>query len=245
MSNPRQIAEERFARGEISEEEFNSIIARISGNEDSPRHSLREDRYSFGSEYDERIPLREDRRIGGDSHAEPVRARGDWYDSYEDERRRGYSEGRSALGNPGRMAGFWYRVLAALIDTVLSYILTIIVVFPLAFLIGMSMAGSATQQELEAVGNIFGGILGIVIGWLWFTLPESSSWRASVGKKIVGLKVTDEHGAQIGFGKANARYWSKILSALILMIGFIMVAFTENKQGLHDKIAKTYVLKNR
>lgn len=60
---------------------------------------------------------------------------------------------------------------------------------------------------------------------------------------MVGLKVTDENGARIGFGKANGRYWSKILSALILFIGFVMVAFTEKKQGLHDKIAGTLVVK--
>lgn len=48
---------------------------------------------------------------------------------------------------------------------------------------------------------------------------------------------------QIGFGKANGRYWSKIISALILFVGFLMVAFTEKKQGLHDKIAGTLVIR--
>jgi len=60
---------------------------------------------------------------------------------------------------------------------------------------------------------------------------------------MVGLKVTDENGERIGFGKANVRYWSKFLSFLILYVGFVMVAFTEKKQGLHDKIAGTLVVK--
>ena len=52
---------------------------------------------------------------------------------------------------------------------------------------------------------------------------------------MFGLKVTDVEGNKIGFGKANGRYWSKIITALIL--GYIMVAFTKKKQGLHDIIA--------
>ena len=55
------------------------------------------------------------------------------------------------------------------------------------------------------------------------------------------LKVTDERGQRIGFGQANARHWSKLLSA-VMAIGFIMVGLTRKKQGLHDKIAGTLVL---
>ena len=59
----------------------------------------------------------------------------------------------------------------------------------------------------------------------------------------MALKVTDLSGDRIGFGKANARYWSKILSTLILYIGYIMVGCTERKQGLHDIIARALVIK--
>ena len=86
-------------------------------------------------------------------------------------------------------------------------------------------------------------IMGILIQWLYFTVSESSSWQATLGKKMFGLKVTDMAGNKIGFGKANARYWSKIISAIILLVGFLMVAFTKQKQGLHDIIAGTLVIK--
>jgi hypothetical protein len=55
--------------------------------------------------------------------------------------------------------------------------------------------------------------------------------------------VTDLDGNRIGFGRATGRYFAKILSALILLIGFIMAAFTQKKQGLHDIIAGTLVVK--
>lgn len=140
-------------------------------------------------------------------------------------------------------AGFWIRSLAAIIDGVLCEVLAIFLVLPLAFALGASMAETSTAAEIESAGEGLGYVMGILIQWLWFTIAESSKWQASVGKKLLGLKVTDEQGQRIGFGKANARYWSKILSALILLIGFVMVAFTEKKQGLHDKIAGTLVVK--
>jgi uncharacterized RDD family membrane protein YckC len=59
----------------------------------------------------------------------------------------------------------------------------------------------------------------------------------------LGIIVTDLEGRRIGFGRATGRYFAKILSALILGIGFLMVAFTQRKQGLHDMIAGTLVVR--
>lgn len=142
-----------------------------------------------------------------------------------------------------KFAGFWLRTLALIIDGVLCQIAAFILAFPLGFALGVSMAGTSPMSEIEAVAGGLGFVLGILIQWLWFTVPESSRWQATVGKKLLGLKVTDEAGERIGFGRANGRYWSKILSALLLCIGFIMVAFTGKKQGLHDKIASTLVVR--
>ena len=140
-------------------------------------------------------------------------------------------------------AGFWYRLLASVIDQVLLLIVTAILAIPIGIVLGIAMAQTATIEEVETAAAGIGNLLSIVLAWLWFTIPESSGWQASVGKKMLGLKVTDEHGQKIGFGRANARYWSKILSTLIMLIGFLMIAFTRRKQGLHDLIARTLVVK--
>lgn len=142
-----------------------------------------------------------------------------------------------------RNAGFWFRVLALFIDTFLCQTASVFLILPMAFALGASMADSATLDEIELAGESLGVVLGIVIQWLWFTIPESSKWQASLGKKLLGLKVTDENGNRIGFGRANGRYWSKILSGLLFGFGFLMVAFTQKKQGLHDKIAGTLVIR--
>ena len=82
----------------------------------------------------------------------------------------------------------------------------------------------------------------LVIGWLYFALQEASSRRASIGKRVMGLTVVGEAGEQLSFTQASIRYFSKILSVLILFLGYFMMLFSDKKQTLHDKIAKTLVL---
>ncbi|MBF0213709.1 MAG: RDD family protein [Magnetococcales bacterium] len=142
-----------------------------------------------------------------------------------------------------RYVGFWWRTLAAVIDLILCQALLLVIAFPLGLAMGVSLAGSFARHEIVALTSVVGYLVGSVVHWLWFTLGESSSWQGSPGKKMLGFKVVDEQGRRIGFGKANGRYWSKLLSMLLLFVGFIMVAFTERKQGLHDKIAGTFVVK--
>ena len=84
-----------------------------------------------------------------------------------------------------------------------------------------------------------------VLGWLYFALCESSAWQATIGKLALGIRVTDLQGRRISFLRALGRYGAKFISAIILCIGFIMVAFTRRKQGRHDLIAGTLVLNGR
>jgi uncharacterized RDD family membrane protein YckC len=92
---------------------------------------------------------------------------------------------------------------------------------------------------------ILGGGVTIMLvllgGWLYEALMESSSYQATLGKMILGMKVTDLYGNRISFGRATGRHFAKILSGMVLCIGFIMVGLTQRKQGLHDLLAGTLV----
>ncbi len=79
--------------------------------------------------------------------------------------------------------------------------------------------------------------------WLYDALLTSSSWQGTVGKRVLGLKVTDEAGNRISFGRATGRFFAMILSGMILYIGFFMIGFTDRKRGLHDMLAGTLVMK--
>ena len=140
--------------------------------------------------------------------------------------------------------GFWLRLAAAIIDTIITQLgLTIIGVI-IGIFVGIFMgAAGSPMGDIEMIAGGIGYAIGIIGQWLYFTIFEISGWMATPGKKILGLQVTDLNGQQIGFGRANGRYWGKIVSALLLMVGFIMIAFTEKKQGLHDIMAGTLVIK--
>lgn len=145
-----------------------------------------------------------------------------------------------------RHGGFWLRLVAAIIDIIITQVALIIIGVIVGIFIGIFMgAAGSSIQEIEEVSGATSYAIGLIGQWLYFTIFEISGWQATPGKKVLGLKVTDMAGQQIGFGQANIRYWSKIISALILLIGFIMIAFTEKKQGLHDIFAKTLVIKDK
>lgn len=78
---------------------------------------------------------------------------------------------------------------------------------------------------------------------LYYAFMESSKFQATLGKMVMGIRVVSNTGQKIDFSKALLRNLSKILSALILGIGYIMIVFDSRKQGLHDKIADTFVVK--
>lgn len=139
-------------------------------------------------------------------------------------------------------AGFWWRFLAAIIDNIILTIALLVVAIPLGISLIPTVA-SDFQETTSLAMPASGNLINIIVYWLYFTILESSNWQATVGKRLLGMKVTTLEGAAIGFGQANVRYWSKIISAVILFIGYVMIGFTEKKQGLHDIIAKTLVLK--
>lgn len=142
-------------------------------------------------------------------------------------------------------AGFWRRVAAMFID---------------GLLIGVVMAAVQAAIGLGAVGMIgasgdagagmmalFGSMLllfaiAFVAQWLYFALFESGAAQATPGKMALGIKVVDDHGARIGFGRASGRYFGKIVSGMIFYVGFLMAGFGERKQALHDMMANTFVV---
>jgi uncharacterized RDD family membrane protein YckC len=158
-------------------------------------------------------------------------------------------------------AGFWWRFLAYLIDDIFVSFVTLIIFTPIWAVMGFSlfrMANwSSTDWDFDSgvdpgawqfIGSIVGlaiitGILATVINWLYYALMESSKYQATLGKMAVGARVTDLEGNRICFARATGRYFAKIISGMILMIGYIMAGFTEKKQALHDMIANTLVIK--
>lgn len=134
-------------------------------------------------------------------------------------------------------AAFGTRFVAALLDGIITMVGSFIVGF--VFGAVMAAGGTADLQALELMGNL----LGMVIAWLYSAVMESSPAQATLGKMAMGIKVTDLDGGPISFGRATGRHFGKIISGLLLLIGYIMAAFTERKQALHDIMAGCLVVR--
>jgi uncharacterized RDD family membrane protein YckC len=140
-----------------------------------------------------------------------------------------------------RYGGFWIRLIAAIIDGIIVRV----VVSPIHLLFGgLGLAGAMSGIHPIALGLFGGGVTLIATlfgSWLYEAFMESSSYQATLGKMVFGMKVTDLNGNRISFERATGRHFAKWLSAMIFFIGYIMIAFTERKQGLHDLLAGTLV----
>lgn len=138
----------------------------------------------------------------------------------------------TTTNNSVSYAGFWIRFIAIIIDTIIIAIVTAI----LGAIISGAMGPGGASTTVSMIVNLITGIA-------YFAGMESSDKMATIGKQAFGLRVTDMNGHRISFGRAVGRYLAKIISGIILLIGYIMAAFTKKNQALHDMIAGTLVVK--
>ena len=124
-----------------------------------------------------------------------------------------------------KYAGFWIRFGAYVVDAIILGVINV--------LLDLLVADVESQTIMS--------IISLFIGVAYFAVMESSERQATFGKMAVGIKVGDRNGEQISLLNAVGRYFAKIISALTLLIGFMMAGWDEKNQALHDKIADTYV----
>ena len=133
--------------------------------------------------------------------------------------------------------GFWIRVGATIIDGLVLFL-------PLTFVSALLYAITMPTDEIDVLRtDAIHMIISLIAWWIYSAVLHSSVWQATVGKKALGLKVVDEYGDRISFARATGRHFSEYVSSLFLGIGYLMVAWTRRKQGLHDMMAGTYVVK--
>jgi uncharacterized RDD family membrane protein YckC len=154
---------------------------------------------------------------------------------------------------PTNYAGIGARFLAMLMDGVIIGIpigiISAVLSAMMAARVVTRAAGKTYNPGMAAtdVGTVFAGfgfimIISILLSWAYFAMMESSAWQGTIGKKIMGIQVTDVNGGRISLGRATIRLAVKAFLSGWFLIGYIMAFFTQRKQGLHDMIAGTLVL---
>lgn len=148
-----------------------------------------------------------------------------------------YESPTSDLTSPNeetRYAGFWIRVGASLIDTILM----VLIIVPILYL----MYGTDYwMQEPTSVG-----IVDILLQYILPAIAVIAFWvykSATPGKMICKIKIiSTKDGDAPGMGQLIGRYFAYYVSMIPLFLGFIWVAFDKNKRGWHDKLSSTAVV---
>lgn len=129
-------------------------------------------------------------------------------------------------------AGFFRRLIAYLLDSV------VVVAVELGLVTAGIISPSSDAREIATSLAVASSAT-----WAYFAILESSPLQATLGKFALGIRVEDTRGGPLTFVRASVRYWSKILSSLTMMIGWVMVAFSARHQALHDVIAGSVVVR--
>ena len=145
--------------------------------------------------------------------------------------------------NAQNYAGFWIRVGAKLIDGVVLA-LPLVVLFAVGFVMFLAPKGKAEPQFAVALLPLFQlllqfGYLAIKVGYDIFFVGK---YGATLGKMACGLRVVTAEGGKVSYGRATGRAFAEILSGMICDIGYLIVAFDDQKRGLHDHICNTRVI---
>jgi uncharacterized RDD family membrane protein YckC len=131
----------------------------------------------------------------------------------------------SAATNRTAYAGFWVRLVADVIDSAIAFGIFLLFLW-------------------VPVANIF---ISFAVMCLYGALSESSEHQATLGKRAMGLKVTDLEGRRITFGKGLGRWLLKEVFSItvLLWLTFLAIVFSEKRQGVHDMVVGTLVWKTR
>jgi len=175
-----------------------------------------------------------------------VAGRGDTTPSAFPETKRATAPGvRGAPADPStlRKAGFWLRAVALLVD--LAVVAALVAAGGMLVSVAVQVGGwfsSTPEIALEWLEGSASTSLSVLIDLCYFTLFVG--WRGRTpGKMLFRLRIIRVTGEDVGYGRAFVRWIGQILSVLLLGIGFLMIAFSRKKQGLHDKLAGTYVVR--
>jgi uncharacterized RDD family membrane protein YckC len=144
-------------------------------------------------------------------------------------------------------AGFWLRAAAYLIDTVLISLVGGLIAsfYPTSFL--KFPDGAAASNPFTSLPQLTPAafVITITATWLYYTIFEASTWQATPGKRVLKIYVTDMNGHRLTFPRAAARNGAKLISSLTFLVGYLVAAFTEKKQALHDILSSCLVLRKR
>jgi uncharacterized RDD family membrane protein YckC len=130
--------------------------------------------------------------------------------------------------------GFWIRVLARLLDGLILQSINL--------LYGVGMALVLRSPRLQMIGIFINMGASVAVG-ASYEIGFTGRFGATPGKMACRLRIVMADGARLSYGRATGRYFAQFLSSMTLLIGYLMVAFDDEKRALHDRVCDTRVIR--
>jgi uncharacterized RDD family membrane protein YckC len=146
-------------------------------------------------------------------------------------------EGGAAPTRPARIhAGFWRRYTAGMIDLAVLGGVTFV-----AAIVALALYEQSVSYDTNQI--LLTGIISLALFiWAYFAIGESQPGWGTVGKRLMGITVVNKDGGPLGVWRATVRLFARIISALPLLLGFLLPAFTSKRQAPHDMISGALVV---
>jgi uncharacterized RDD family membrane protein YckC len=150
--------------------------------------------------------------------------------------------GAEAIGPP---AGFWIRFVAYLIDQLFLGIIGSVIAVMIATSLADTSVNGTLEFEFTTVPEFMWWTIGMAVALevLYFTVAIGA-WGKTIGKAMLGIKVVRRNGARVSYARSLARCLAYLVQLELAMgLTFIIIAFTPEKQGIHDMICDTGVVR--
>jgi uncharacterized RDD family membrane protein YckC/DNA-directed RNA polymerase subunit RPC12/RpoP len=151
------------------------------------------------------------------------------------------SEGVEPVTGAMRYAGFWIRFVAKFLDGIIMSVLVLVPMIAIMASMGTFERSSEEPSQAEIIVQLVFQIVYFAV-YGAYSIFFVGKYGATPGKMACKIKVVDGSGAKIGYARATGRFFAEFLSGLLCYIGYIMVAFDEEKRALHDRICNTRVV---
>lgn len=150
--------------------------------------------------------------------------------------------------NESLYAGFWRRLVAALLDQIVLTVGRALIYGAMGLIVYAILYLLDIKENHILIFAVFGGVIffiNIWLTWIYYALLESSSLQGTPGKLAMGIRVWHSDKRALTFEEATVRYFAKILSRMTFLIGYILCAFSSRKQALHDFIGRSVLIVSR
>ena len=154
----------------------------------------------------------------------------------------------NVFASPGEVvyAGFWRRLVAALLDQIILLVGRAVIFGVLGLIIYAILYLFEIKENHILIFSITGScilLINLWLTWIYFAMMESSSLQGTLGKLALGIRIFHKADKRaLTFEEATVRYFAKILSRVTFLIGYILCAFSSKKQALHDFISKSVLV---